>query len=116
MEPTGDANQNRPEGTSSGPPQPGARPRRSGQVVARQIGEETILIPVRSTKSELDDIFTLNEVAARTWNLIDGSNTIAGIAAIIASEYEVQPETALRDTIELIDLLDQADVLAITDD
>ena len=88
------------------------RPLRSETVVSRDIAGETILVPIKSTASDLDDIFTLTEVASRTWELIDGTRTIAQIAEIIASEYDVEPTSALEDTRELITRFSEARVLA----
>lgn len=89
-------------------------PAKSEAVVSRRIGGETIVVPIKSSKSELDDIFTLNEVASRTWDLIDGRNTIAEIAAAIASEYAVSPETALEDTLKLLNDFAQARVVNLS--
>lgn len=93
-------------------PSPNARPRRSDAVVSRRIAGETILVPIKSTAGELDDIFTLNEVASRVWELADGARTINAIAAVIASEYDVAPDTALIDTRELVGMFKQAEVVS----
>lgn len=91
-------------------PAPGARPERAGDFVSRTIADETILVPIKSTFGELDDIFTLNEVAASTWELIDGKRTVAEIATAIASEFDVATEQALADTRELIAMFGSADL------
>jgi hypothetical protein len=93
-------------------PSPNARPRRSDAVVSRRIADETILVPIKSTAGELDDIFTLNEVASRVWELADGARTINAIAAVIASEYDVAADNALIDTRELIGMFKQAEVVS----
>lgn len=92
---------------------PESRPVRSDNIVSRQIGGETILVPVKTTKSELSDIFTLNEVATRTWELIDGQKNIKDIAAAIAAEYNVGQDAALRDTLELIGKLSEASAVFV---
>lgn len=90
-----------------------SRPAQSELVVSREVAGETILVPIKSSTKELDDIFTLNEVASRIWDLIDGERTAAGIATIIASEYDVAPEDALTDTRELIARFAGAGVITI---
>lgn len=88
-------------------------PVRSEDVVARHIAGETIIVPIKSTAGELDDIFTLNEVASRTWDLIDGSRSIAAIATVIASEYEVTTDRSLDDTIRLLAAFAAAKIVMI---
>jgi glutamine phosphoribosylpyrophosphate amidotransferase len=47
----------------------------------------------------------LNPLGARIWALIDGRRTVGDIAAVIASEYDVRPEVAARDTAEFVQTL-----------
>ncbi len=88
-------------------------PSRSQGVVSRIIGGETILVPTRSSARELDNIFTLNEVASAAWDLIDGSRSISDISEAIASEYDVSPAQSLTDTRELIAMFQEAGVIDI---
>ncbi len=71
--------------------------KKSENVVFRKIESEYILVPIKSNAAELDYIYTLNEVGARIWELIDGTRTVGDIRDIICSEYEVTPETAVAD-------------------
>jgi Coenzyme PQQ synthesis protein D (PqqD) len=71
--------------------------KKSENVVFRKIENEYILVPIKSNAAELDYIYTLNEVGARIWELIDGTRTVGDIRDIICSEYEVTPETAVAD-------------------
>jgi Coenzyme PQQ synthesis protein D (PqqD) len=43
------------------------------------------------------ELYWLNSVASRIWELADGKNTVGMIAERICREYEVDTETALRD-------------------
>ncbi len=70
-------------------------------MVSREIMGEIILVPIRRSAGEIDSIYSLNEVAARIWNLIDGDRSVHEIGRVIAEEYEVASEEALRDTVEL---------------
>lgn len=70
-------------------------------MVSREIMGEAILVPIRRIANEIDSIYSLNETAARIWNLIDGERSVEEISKVIAEEYEVTPEVALRDTVEL---------------
>ena len=50
----------------------------------------------------------LNPVGSRIWDLADGRKTIAEIAELLAQEFDVSYETALKDAIEFTgDLADK---------
>ena len=66
-----------------------------------------ILVPIRQNIGDLESIYTLNETAARTWELIDGQNTLSDINTRIADEYQVSQETALSDLLALVDQLEE---------
>jgi hypothetical protein len=64
-----------------------------GQILKQ---EAVLLLP---TKGEVK---VLNEVGARIWQLADGTRTIAEIAAVISTEYAVQPAQAEADTLAFV--------------
>ena len=71
-------------------------------VVSRQIAGEVILVPVSQKAGEIrGSIFTLNETAARAWELLDGSRTLGDIRTTIASEFDVDEADAGHDLLEL---------------
>ena len=84
----------------------GKRYAKDDSIVSRRIGSEFLLVPIRKTKGEVDSIFSLNEVAARVWELIDGTKFIRDISAVIAGEYDVDPDRARKDVIELVTQLE----------
>lgn len=53
-------------------------------------------------------VFELTEVAARIWQLADGSRTIAEIGSLVAAEYDVDAQTAEADASAFIGELRQA--------
>jgi hypothetical protein len=65
--------------------------------VFRKIADECLLVPIGQNVADLESIFTLNEVASRIWELIDGKTDIQQIKARIAEEFEVTPEIAEKD-------------------
>lgn len=71
--------------------------RRSTDVVCRQVGHESILVPIRNNVGNLDFVYTLSPVAARIWQLIDGARTADEIVSAICAEYEVDRDTAMAD-------------------
>jgi hypothetical protein len=47
-------------------------------------------------------VMELSETASFVWRQIDGTRTIADIGAMLASEYEIDAETATTDVAELL--------------
>ncbi|MBI5210010.1 MAG: PqqD family protein [Elusimicrobia bacterium] len=64
------------------------RYRKNQDFVGRRIADEYILVPIREKTADLRSIFTLNETAARIWELIDGKRTVGEIKASLLDEYE----------------------------
>jgi len=63
--------------------------KKSPKIVVRKIEDETILMPLYSTSEEIDCIYTLNDAAARIWELIDGKRTLGKIKKIFLDEFDV---------------------------
>lgn len=66
-------------------------------IVSRKIADEFILVPVRQKAEELENIYIMNEVAGRIWELIDGKRLVTEIRDIIVEDFEVDRETAEAD-------------------
>ena len=75
---------------------------RNASIVERKIGDEFILVPIRQRAGEVESIYTLNEVAARVWELIDGQRRAGEIRDTIVAEFEVTPEEAQADVLEFL--------------
>jgi hypothetical protein len=75
---------------------------RNPDFVYRQIVDEMILVPIRHNFGELESIFTLNEVAARVWHLLDGARTLEEIRDVIQDEFDVSADVAGRDLEEFV--------------
>ena len=79
--------------------------------VTRCIKGETIIVPVKGNVGDLDSIYTLNEVGTLVWELIDGKNRVSQIIEAICSEYDITPEEAEKDVIELVGSLKTAGLI-----
>jgi len=66
--------------------------KKNPKIVVRKIEDETILMPLYSTSEEIDCIYTLNDAAARIWELIDGKRTLGKIKKIFLDEFAVTEE------------------------
>lgn len=61
--------------------------KKNPDMVSRAIEGDTILVPIYKTSDEINSIYTLNDVAARIWGLIDGRRSIARIKALLSDEF-----------------------------
>ncbi len=80
-------------------------------IVFRKIADEYILVPIRQNIGDLESIYTLNEIAARIWDLIDGKNKTKKIKDKIVEEFKVTPEEAEKDLIELLQNLEKIELI-----
>lgn len=76
--------------------------RHAADVVCRQVGHESILVPISHNVGDLDYIYTLSPVAARIWSLLNGSASLGRVIDAICDEYDVAREQAAADVSELI--------------
>ena len=86
---------------------------KSPDIVSRKIADEVILVPIKHNVGDLESIYTLNEVAARIWELIDGKRKMGRIRDMIVEEFEVTPEEAEKDIIGHLRQLEE--IKAITE-
>jgi hypothetical protein len=70
------------------------------QVMARQVGEETIILDLASGM-----YFGLDAIGTHIWQLMGEGRTLAEVCAAMRAEYEVSPEDIERDVISLADAL-----------
>jgi hypothetical protein len=84
---------------------------RHGDFVTREVAGETIVVPIRAGVGDLDSIYTLNDVGATIWNLIDGTRTADDIALAVVEAFEVEPEQARRDVEEFLAQLTEAGMI-----
>jgi hypothetical protein len=73
---------------------------KSDSIVFRKIADEFILVPIRQNVGDLESIYTLNETAARIWELIDGKIKVGEIKEKLIEEFEVTPEEVEKDIVE----------------
>ena len=80
--------------------------KKSDSIVSRKIGDEFVLVPIKQDVGDLESIYTLNETAARIWELIDGKIKVTDIKERIVQEFEITPTEAERDLIEHLQQLE----------
>jgi hypothetical protein len=79
-----------------------------GEFALRQVGSESILVPVRNHVGDLDSVYVFTTVAARIWSLIDGSRDVDSIVTTICDEYDGEPQVVRADLEELLGSLEGA--------
>ena len=74
----------------------------SGDVVAREIEGEIIIVPLTAGIGDAeDDLFSLNETGRAFWKLLDGKKTLAQIAKALAEKYDASPDRIEKDILGL---------------
>ncbi|MDH3598190.1 MAG: PqqD family protein [Candidatus Tectomicrobia bacterium] len=82
--------------------------------VTRSIGDETIIVPVRSHVADLDSIYTLNEVGSVIWERLEGQTSFAQIVACLCEIYEVTAEEAAQDAADFLHILETNGLVSTT--
>jgi hypothetical protein len=68
----------------------------SPQVVAREVGNETVILDLVS-----GNYFGLDPIGARMWQLIEAGKSLAAVRDAMAHEYNVSLEVLERDVLAL---------------
>jgi hypothetical protein len=84
-------------------------------VVSRRVGDEVVIVPIRNNVGDLDSVYTLNEVAARVWSLLDGLRDADSVVEAICSEFAVEHNVASHDLGELFASLEAAHLIQRTE-
>ena len=76
-----------------------------------KIANEVIIVPVRKSAKEVDNIYSTNDTGARIWELMDGTRSLEQIVREIIEEYEVEESMAVQDAVEFVTKLLAIDAL-----
>ena len=82
-----------------------------GEFALRQVGSESILVPIRNHVGDLDSVFVFTPVAARIWTLLDGNRDVDAIVAEICNEYDADDGVVRADLAELLGTMEAADLI-----
>ena len=85
--------------------------RRKAEIVARDIAGERLLVPIRGNLADLQQLFSLNPVAAHIWDALDGEKSLEEIRETLLARFDVPPEEAERDLAEFIAAIDEAGLI-----
>lgn len=65
--------------------------------VTRNIGEELVIVPLKNSVADMNEMYTLNGVGSSIWAYIDGVKSFDEIVASIVDEYNIEEKTAKKD-------------------
>jgi pyrroloquinoline quinone biosynthesis protein D len=82
------------------------RPIRAKSAVWRRVGDEVVVIRGDGLSTHI-----LNTTAALVWEMCDGEHSIAEMASMLATRFDVSPEVAQADIEEVNDRLVQAGIM-----
>jgi Coenzyme PQQ synthesis protein D (PqqD) len=75
----------------------------SGDIVAREIEGEVIIVPLVAGIGDMEDeLYTLNETGKAVWDKLDGERTLATIVAALTAEYSGERDEIQRDVVGLV--------------
>jgi hypothetical protein len=74
--------------------------------VARQVGNELILVPLSSNVAQMNELFTMNETARFIWENINENNTFEDLENLMTDEFDIDPETAGKDIEKFLNRLE----------
>jgi hypothetical protein len=81
--------------------------KRSNNVVFRKIANEFVLVPIHKDAVDLEALFSLNDTAARIWELFDAHTMAGQIIDTIALEFSREKEEVKDDVLEFIGKLQE---------
>jgi hypothetical protein len=79
--------------------------------VSREIAGETLIVPVRSHVGDVNAIYTLNELGAMVWKLMDGRTSVSQIVEAVCEAYAVAPDKATEDVAGFLSSLEAAGLI-----
>ncbi len=80
-------------------------------LVTRDVAGEKIIVPIKGHVGDLEGVYTLNEVGAMVWQLIDGRTSVRQLAEAVRNEYDVEDAEAEKDVLDFLRSLEDAGLI-----
>ena len=72
--------------------------KQKANLVLRKIGNQYLIVDMRDGKTDMSDVYCMNETAAMMWTKIgEREYSVRELAEWMESEYDVDMDTAVRD-------------------
>ncbi len=84
---------------------------KENDLVTRDVAGERIIVPIKSHVGDLEGVFTLNELGATIWQLINGQTTASELATSVRDEYDVGKAEAEKDVVDFLRSLEEAGLI-----
>ena len=81
------------------------------ELVTRDVAGEEIIVPIKGHVGDLEGVFTLNEVGALIWRLMDGQKTVRQLMEAVRNEYDVEASEAEKDVVDFLRSLEDAGLI-----
>ena len=81
------------------------------ELLKREIGGESLLIPVGKTVYDANGLFLLTEAGAFIWDILPEVESEEEIVARVLEEYEIDEETARVDVRSFVSKLQDMEIL-----
>ena len=78
------------------------------QVMARQVGDETVILDLTS-----GTYYGLDPVGARIWQLMADGQTLMQVCEVMLAEYDVTREDIERDVLALVETLLERQLISV---
>ncbi len=74
--------------------------------VAREVGDELIIVPLSANVAQMNELFTLNETAKILWDHLDENSTFESLLRVITDNFDIDTTTASKDIELFLNKLD----------
>jgi hypothetical protein len=84
---------------------------KENDLVTRDVAGEMIIVPIKGHLGDLEGVYTLNELGAMIWQLINGQTTARELIAAVQNEYDVGAAEAEKDVVDFLRSLEDAELI-----
>jgi hypothetical protein len=84
---------------------------KEADLVTRDVAGEEIIVPIKGHVGDLEGVFTLNEVGAMIWRLIDGQTTGRQLMEAVRNEYDIGASEAEKDVADFLSSLEESGLI-----
>lgn len=84
------------------------------EFIIRDIAGECVLVPTGATTQEFNGLITLTETARLIWENLEKVDSTAEMVDLVMENFEVDEETAVKDTIMFVQQLVSAGFIECT--
>lgn len=67
------------------------------QFVAREVGDELVIVPLSANVAQMNELFTLNETAKFLWEKVEADSSVESLSSNLIDVFDIDIDTATRD-------------------